>query len=86
MEKAGIEKRITFHSGRHSCSNALYLQGVDINTRCMIIGDTKEVINKHYTKEDMNMKLQALNKFSQAMKAKSSEAAQELQPDGAPTG
>ena len=52
-------------------------------TRCMIIGDTKEVINKHYTKEDMNMKLQALNKFSQAMKAKSSEAAQELQPDGA---
>ena len=86
MEKAGIEKRITFHSGRHTCSNSLYQLDVDINTRCMIIGDTKEVINKHYTKEDMNMKLQALNKFSQAMKAKSSEAAQELQPDGAPTG
>ncbi len=67
MEKVGIEKRIIFHTGRHSCSNALYLLGVDINTRCMIIGDTKEVINKHYTKEDMNMKLKALNKFSQAM-------------------
>jgi len=49
----------------------------------MIIGDTKEVINKHYTKEDMNMKLQALNKFSLAMKAKSSETVPELQPDGA---
>jgi len=83
MKKAGIEKRICFHSGRHTCSNALYLLDVDIDTRSMIIGDTKEVINKHYTKEDINMKLKALNKFSQAMKDKSSEAAQELQPDGA---
>jgi len=70
MMKAGINKRITFHSARHTCSNALFTLDVPLDVRCMIIGDTKEVVTAHYTAEDMNMKLKALNKYSLAMKAK----------------
>jgi len=40
-----------------------------LDVRSMIIGDTKEVVTKHYTHEDIGMKLKALNKYSQAMKA-----------------
>ena len=68
ISDAEISKRITFHSARHSCSNALFELGIDSEVRCMIIGDTKEVISKHYTSENLNMKLAALTKYSQAMK------------------
>ena len=70
MTKAKINKRITFHSARHTCSNALFTLDIPLDVRSMIIGDTKEVITKHYTEEDINMKLKALNKYSLAMKAK----------------
>lgn len=71
MDKAKISKRITFHSARHTCSNALFLLDVPLDVRAQIIGDTKEVVSNHYTKEDMSVTLKALDKYSQAMKVKS---------------
>ena len=68
MSEVKISKRITFHSARHTCSNALFELGIDSEVRCQIIGDTPEVISKHYTSENLNMKLAALTKYSQAMK------------------
>ena len=68
MTVAKIGKRITFHSARHTCSNALFNLDVPLDVRSMIIGDTKEVVTKHYTHEDIGMKLKALNKYSLAMK------------------
>lgn len=70
MIKVEIKKRITFHSTRHTCSNALFTLDVPLDVRCMIIGDTKEVVTAHYTAEDINIKLKALNKYSLAMKTK----------------
>lgn len=60
--------RITIHSARHTCSNALFTLDVPLDVRSMIIGYTKEVVTKHYTKEDIGIKLKALNKYSLAMK------------------
>ncbi|MEI6059363.1 MAG: site-specific integrase [Bacteroidota bacterium] len=77
MTEAKINKRITFHSARHTCSNALFTLDIPLDVRSMIIGDTKEVITKHYTEEDINMKLKALNKYSLAMKAKKEPTNQE---------
>jgi site-specific recombinase XerD len=77
MTKAEIKKRITFHSARHTCSNALFTLDVPLDVRSMIIGDTKEVVTKHYTQEDIGMKLKALNKYSQAMIAHKKEPAQD---------
>ena len=76
ITKAKINKRITFHSARHTCSNALFTLDIPLDVRSMIIGDTKEVITKHYTEEDINMKLKALNKYSLAMKVKQKEQVQ----------
>ena len=67
MKKALISKRITFHSARHTCSNVLYGLGVPLEIRCMIIGDTKEVVIGHYTEENINLKLESLLKFEQSM-------------------
>ena len=75
MIKAEIKKRITFHSARHTCSNALFTLDVPLDVRCMIIGDTKEVVTRHYTAEDMNIKLKALNKYSMSMKEKTNSLA-----------
>lgn len=73
MIAAKINKRITFHSARHTCSNALFTLDVPLDVRSMIIGDTKEVVTKHYTHEDIGMKLKALNKYSLAMIAHKKE-------------
>ena len=69
MKKAVINKRITFHSARHTCSNVLYGLGVPLELRCMIIGDTKEVVTGHYTQENINLKLEALLKIESGVKA-----------------
>ncbi len=71
MSKAEIKKRITFHSARQTCTNTLFTLNVPLDVRSMIIGDTKEVITKHYTQEDIGMKLKALNKYSIAIKSES---------------
>ena len=63
MKKVEIDKRITFHSARHTCSNVLHGLGVPLELRCMIIGDTKEVVSGHYTQENINLKLDALLKL-----------------------
>ena len=70
MGLAGINKRITFHSARHTCSNALYLLEVPLDVRCQILGDTKEVVSGHYTSADRDITFKALNKLSLAMNAK----------------
>ncbi len=75
MKVAKIEKRITFHSARHTCSNALFILDVPLDVRAQIIGDTKEVVSNHYTKEDMSVTIKALDKYSQAMKPKEKEPA-----------
>ncbi len=74
MKVAEIEKRITFHSARHTCSNALFILDVPLDVRAQIIGDTKEVVSNHYTKEDMSVTVKALDKYSKAMKPKDKEA------------
>lgn len=68
MDKAQINKRITFHSARHTCSNVLFLLDVPLDIRAQIIGDTKEVVSNHYTKEDMSVTIKALEKLSEAIK------------------
>ncbi len=73
MDTANISKRITFHSARHTCSNALFILDVPLDVRSQIIGDTKEVVSNHYTKEDMSVTIKALEKYSLAMKVKSVE-------------
>jgi integrase len=65
---AEIGKRITFHSARHTCSNALYGLNTNIDTRSMILGDTKEVINNHYTEQNLNLSWDAMDKYSKVLK------------------
>lgn len=67
MNIAEIDKRITFHSARHTCSNALYGLNTNIDTRCMILGDTKEVINNHYTETDLNLLWNAMDNYSKVL-------------------
>lgn len=81
MDEAKIAKRITFHSARHTCSNALFTLNVPLDVRCMIIGDTKEVITKHYTQEDIGMKLKAMKKYSQAINTDKKEQEQNQELD-----
>jgi site-specific recombinase XerD len=80
MDTAKINKRITFHSARHTCSNALFILDVPLDVRSQIIGDTKEVVSNHYTKEDMSVTLKALDKYSQAMKVKIIEPVKDPAP------
>jgi len=80
MDTAKIGKRITFHSARHTCSNALFILDVPLDVRSQIIGDTKEVVSNHYTKEDMSVTLKALDKYSQAMKVKVVEPGKNPEP------
>ncbi len=78
MKVAKIEKRITFHSARHTCFKALFNLDVPLDVRSMIIGDTKEVVTKHYTHEDIGMKLKVLNKYSLAMKTQKTQIENEV--------
>ena len=80
MDTAKISKRITFHSARHTCSNALFILDVPLDVRSQIIGDTKEVVSNHYTKEDMSVTIKALDKYSQAMKVKTVEPDKDPEP------
>lgn len=68
MKIAEIDKRITFHSARHTCSNALYGLNTNIDTRSKILGDTKEVINNHYTETDLNLLWNAMDIYSKVLK------------------
>jgi len=70
MKETGIEKVITFHSARRTCSNLLLAVGVPLEVRCMIIGDTRDVITGHYTAEDETLKLQFMAKLSEALEVK----------------
>jgi len=67
MTTAGINKRITFHSSRHTCSNVLLALHVPLDVRSMILGDTKEVVSTHYTKHDINMVAFAFDQYSKAL-------------------
>lgn len=70
MKETGIEKHITFHSARRTCSNLLLAVGVPLEVRCMIIGDTREVITGHYTAEDEGLKMHYMAKLSEALEVK----------------
>jgi intergrase/recombinase len=65
-EKLEWNKRITFHVARNTCSNLLYQLGVPIEVRSLIVGDTAQVLRKHYTNTDADMVAKAMNDFSNA--------------------
>ena len=67
MELANIQKRITFHSARHTCSNVLFALGVPIEVRSMIIGDTKETVSNFYTSKNLDVLQKALEVYSKAL-------------------
>jgi integrase len=67
IKETGIDKHITFHSARRTCSNLLLATGVPLEVRCMIIGDTREVITGHYTAEDEGLKMLYMSKLSEAL-------------------
>jgi integrase len=58
-------RKITFHSGRKTCSNLLYKMGVPDEIRIKIIGDTKKVLHDHYTEIDVPLLIQAMNKIEE---------------------
>lgn len=68
MTVAGITKRTTFHSARHTCSNILFALGVPIEVRSMIIGDTKETVSNYYTGTHLDVLQKAMDTFSDAIK------------------
>jgi integrase len=70
MTVTGIDKHITFHASRRTCSNLLLFAGVPLEVRCMIIGDTKDVIMGHYTAEDEALKMQYMAKLSEVLETK----------------
>ncbi len=67
IKKVNIDKRITFHSARHTCSNLLYRLGVPIEIRSLIVGDTIEVVRDRYTKADQEMILTAMTGFGNSL-------------------
>lgn len=67
IEKVKIDKRISFHSARHTCSNLLYRLGVPIEIRSLIVGDTIEVVRDRYTKADQELILKAMTDYSNSL-------------------
>ena len=70
VEKLEWDKRITFHVARNTCSNLLYQLGAPIEVRSLVIGDTAQVLRKHYTNTDAEMVQKAMNDFSNSFKEK----------------
>lgn len=58
-------RKISFHSGRKTCSNLLHSMGVPDEIRMKIVGDTKKVLNDHYTQLDLPLLSQAMNKIQE---------------------
>lgn len=67
MKLASISKRITFHSARHTCSNVLFVLGVPIEVRSMIIGDTKETVSTFYTGSNLEVLSKAMEIYEKAL-------------------
>lgn len=68
--------RLKGNSG-HLTVDELKSLDVPLDERSQIIGDTKEVVSNHYTKEDMSVTMKARDKYSQAMKVKKEEPGQD---------
>ncbi len=64
VKELEINKRITFHSARHTCSNLLYRLDIPVEVRSLIVGDTVDVIRDRYTNTDQAMILKAMKKYS----------------------
>lgn len=67
VKLAEIEKRISFHSARHTCSNILMEAGVPIEIRAMIIGDTERVVKERYTDARIGFLGKMMELFSEKM-------------------
>lgn len=67
METAEIPKKISFHSSRHTCSNVLLALNIPLEVRSMILGDTKEVVSGHYTKQNLSLVIYAMEQYSHAL-------------------
>jgi integrase len=66
-KKLQIAKKISYHSARHTCHNLLIALEVPIEIREMILGDTKEVLNKFYTRPNIELIVSAMDKYSKAL-------------------
>jgi integrase len=78
IEDLEINKRISFHSARHTCSNLLYRLNIPIEVRSKIVGDTPEVIRERYTDTDLGLIQTAMNQYSEIFNKK----ADNLKPIG----
>jgi len=65
--KLQLDKKISFHSARHTCSNLLFSLGVPNDIRAMILGDTQEVVDQFYTRPNIELIVSAMDKYSEAL-------------------
>ncbi|MBK6344991.1 MAG: site-specific integrase [Bacteroidales bacterium] len=68
-EKLGIPGNKPFHSARSTVNTILLSLDVPIEVREMIVGDTKEVIRNHYTKDNEEMIKGAMERMSLVLTA-----------------
>jgi len=69
-EELGITGNKPFHSSRSTVNTILLSLDVPIEIREMIVGDTKEVIRNHYTKDNEEMIKGAMGKMSKELEKK----------------
>ena len=68
MEKAGIDKRITFHTSRHTFATLTFASGSDLATVSRVLGHTSVATTEIYADVLMDSKVKAINSLSDMFK------------------
>jgi integrase len=64
VKRAGIQKAITFHNGRHSFGTNLIFNNVDVLTASKLLGHTSTAQTQRYVRASEEMKQAATNKIN----------------------